>query len=121
MKELNLKGLKNELREFADDRDWNQFHTPKNLSMALAGEVGELVEIFQWLKEEDSKLENISVENLSRTKEEIADIFLYLIRIADKLDIDLVKVAQEKIDINSQKYPIQKAKGNAIKYNRRDE
>lgn len=121
MQQLNLEELKNKLRKFANERDWNQFHTPKNLSMALAGEVGELLEIFQWLKEEDSKLENISSENLTRTKEELADVFLYLIRIADKLEIDLIEVANNKIDVNSKKYPINKAKGNAVKYNRRNE
>ena len=116
MDEIKLK-----LREFANKRNWNQFHNPKNLAMALGGEVGELVDIFQWLKEEESNLDGISDKNLAKTKEELADIFLYLIRIADKLDIDLVEEANNKIETNKQKYPIESSKDNAIKYNRRDE
>jgi len=113
--------LKDKLRKFAEDRNWNQFHNPKNLAMALGGEVGELLDVFQWLKEEESNLDEISDKNLAKTKEELADIFLYLIRIADKLDIDLVKEAHNKIKTNQQKYPIESSKDNAIKYNRRDE
>ena len=116
MDEIKLK-----LREFANKRNWNQFHNPKNLAMALGGEVGELLDIFQWLKEEESDLDGISDKNLTKTKEELADIFLYLIRIADKLDIDLVEEANNKIEINHQKYPIESSKDNAIKYNRRNE
>jgi len=116
MDEIKLK-----LREFANKRNWNQFHNPKNLAMALGGEVGELLDIFQWLKEEESDLDGISDKNLTKTKEELSDIFLYLIRIADKLDIDLVEEANNKIEINHQKYPIESSKDNAIKYNRRNE
>ena len=117
----NMEELKEKLRKFADDRNWNQFHNPKNLAMALGGEVGELLDIFQWLKEEESNLDGISDKNLAKTKEELADIFLYLIRIADKLDIDLVEEANNKIETNHQKYPIESSKDNAIKYNRRNE
>lgn len=113
--------IKLKLREFANQRNWNQFHNPKNLAMALGGEVGELLDIFQWLKDEESNLDGISDKNLKKTKEELADIFLYLIRIADELDIDLIVEANNKIEINSQKYPIESSKDNAIKYNRRDE
>ena len=116
-----MKELKQKLRKFAEDRNWNQFHNPKNLAMALGGEVGELLDIFQWLKEEESNLDEISDKNLAKTKEELADIFLYLIRIADKLDIDLVEEANNKIETNHQKYPIESSKDNAIKYNRRNE
>ena len=79
------------LREFAEERNWNQFHNPKNLAMALGGEIGELLDIFQWLKDEESSKDGISDNNLAKTKEELADIFLYLVRIADKLDIDLIQ------------------------------
>lgn len=113
--------IKKKLRKFAEERNWNQFHSPKNLAMALGGEIGELLDIFQWLKDEESRLDQISDKNLSKTKEELADIFLYLIRIADKLDIDLIQEAENKIKINSEKYPIETSKNNAIKYNRRDE
>lgn len=116
-----MEELKEKLRKFAEDRNWNQFHNPKNLAMALGGEVGELLDIFQWLKEEESNLDGISGKNLAKTKEELADIFLYLIRIADKLDIDLVEEANNKIETNHQKYPIESSKDNAIKYNRRNE
>ena len=116
-----MKELKQKLRKFAEDRNWNQFHNPKNLAMALGGEVGELLDIFQWLKEEESNLNGISDKHLAKTKEELADIFLYLIRIADKLDIDLVEEANNKIETNHQKYPIESSKDNAIKYNRRNE
>jgi len=116
-----MEELKNKLREFAKERNWDQFHSPKNLVMALNGEVGELTEIFQWLDSEKSKLKNLSDKDKVRCKEEIADVFLYLIRIADKLDIDLIKEAHNKIEINSKKYPVDLSMDNAIKYNQRDE
>ncbi|UEG48630.1 nucleotide pyrophosphohydrolase [Ferruginibacter lapsinanis] len=116
-----MDNLKIKLRQFAKDRNWDQFHSPKNLSMALAGEVGELMEIFQWLKEEETLLDNINEKNLLRAKEELADIFIYIIRIADKLGIDLINEANKKIDLNSVKYPVELSKDNAVKYNRRDE
>ena len=109
------------LRQFAKERLWEQFHSPKNLSMALAGEVGELLEIFQWLKEEETLIDNISEQNLAKTKEELADVFLYTLRIADKLNIDLLVEANKKIDVNTKKYPVDLSKGNSIKYNRRNE
>jgi NTP pyrophosphatase (non-canonical NTP hydrolase) len=116
-----MERLRNRLREFAKERNWNQFHTPKNLVMALNGEMGELTEIFQWLDTENSKLENLSEKDKLRCKEEIADVFLYIVRLADKLEIDLIKEANNKIDINSEKYPIHLSKNNAIKYNQRNE
>lgn len=116
-----MEEIKKRLRDFAKERNWEQFHSPKNLVMALNGEVGELNEIFQWLETDDSKLENLKPKDLERSKEEIADVFLYLVRLADKLEIDLLEVANEKIDINEMKYPIELSKDNAIKYNQRDE
>ena len=121
MEETGINDLKLKLRKFADDRNWHQFHNPKNLAMALGGEIGELLDIFQWLKEEESSQDGISNINLAKAKEELADIFLYLIRIADKLDIDLLEEANRKIEINKKKYPIEISKDNAIKYNRRGE
>jgi dCTP diphosphatase len=102
------------LEQFAHTRDWNQFHSPKNLSMALAVEVGELLEEFQWLTEEQSK--TISPEKLSKIKDEIGDVFIYLIRLSSQLNIDLISAANDKILQNERKYPVQKAKGNAKKY-----
>ena len=118
---MNVEDIKRRIEKFASERDWNQFHSPKNLIMALSSEVGELSDIFQWLNEEQSKKEQISDNNLELAKEEIADILIYLIRISDKLDIDLEKEVFKKIESNEKKYPIDKSKGNAVKYNRRDE
>ena len=92
-----MDNLQNKLREFAEERDWDNYHTPKNLVMALSGEIGELTEIIQWLSEDESKIENLSIKNIERAKEEIADVFLYLIRLSDKLNIDLIEVANDKI------------------------
>ena len=111
---IDLNSLKHRLRDFADTRDWNQFHSPKNLAMALSVEVAELVEHFQWLSEEQSK--NLPQETLDEVATELADTLLYLIRLADKLDIDLLSAAQNKIELNGQKYPIDKSRGNALKY-----
>ena len=115
----DLDSIKQRLREFAEAREWDQFHSPKNLSMALSAEVAEIVEHFQWLTEEQSK--NLSQDKLAEVETELADTLIYLIRLADKLDIDLLKAATSKIDVNEQKYPIEKAKGNAKKYTDLDE
>lgn len=113
--------IKRKIQKFASDRDWNQFHSPKNLIMALSSEVGELSDIFQWLTEEQSKKDNISEKNLELAKQEMADILIYLIRISDKLGVDLEKEVLNKIKLNEKKYPIDTSKGNAVKYNRRNE
>jgi NTP pyrophosphatase (non-canonical NTP hydrolase) len=115
---MNIE-IRNKLRQFATDRDWDQFHNPKNLVMALSGEIGELNEIFQWLSTESSTKDKLSSKQLSSIEEEIADIYLYLIRLADKLDIDIDNVAIQKIVSNAKKYPIELSKGNATKYNKR--
>ncbi len=111
-----LKSLKLRLRKFAKERDWDQFHSPKNFSMALIVECAELVEHFQWLTDEQSK--NLPAETLEEVRLEMADIFLYLIRLADKLDVDLMDAANRKIKLNAEKYPVEKAKGLATKYNK---
>jgi len=102
------------LEEFAVNRDWNQFHSPKNLSMALSVEVAELVEEFQWLTEEQSA--KLSPEKLAKVKDEIGDVFIYVVRLSSKLGIDLISAANDKILKNEKKYPVDKAKGNAKKY-----
>ena len=94
---MDIKEIQNRLAKFADERDWEQFHNPKNLAMALSGEVGELSEIFQWLSEEQSKKENISDEDLAKAREEVADILLYIFRLSDKLDIDLEQAVLDKL------------------------
>ena len=116
---MDIEKIKQIINKFAEDRNWDQFHTPKNLSMALSVEASELVEIFQWLKDEESKI--LDEKNLQSVREELADILIYLIRIAHKLDIDLQNSVLEKIKINETKYPIELSKNNAIKYNRRDD
>jgi NTP pyrophosphatase (non-canonical NTP hydrolase) len=110
----DLDEIKEKLRQFALARDWDQFHSPKNLSMALAGEVGELLELFQWLTEEQSK--NLTREQRKAVEEEVADVFLYLLRLADRLGVDLLEAAKHKIIINEQKYPVDKVKGSSKKY-----
>ena len=113
----NLSDLRKALASFAQDRDWDQFHSVKNLILALVGEVGELSEVFQWLNE--AQISNLNEEDRDRAEEELADVFLYLIRLADKLDIDLIEAANAKLRLNAEKYPVEAAKGNAVKYNRR--
>lgn len=111
--------LQEKLRVFAEARDWDQFHSPKNLSMALSAEVAEIIEHFQWLTEEQSN--NLPKDKLEEVETELADTLIYLIRLADKLDIDLLTAAVNKIELNEQKYPVERAKGNAKKYTEFDE
>jgi dCTP diphosphatase len=111
-----LNDLQRELREFAAQRDWQPFHTPKNLAMALVGEVGELVELFQWLTPEESATIMARPEEAARVREEIADVFAYLLQLADVLDIDLATALREKVRQNEQRYPVPLAKGRADKY-----
>lgn len=108
-----LLNLRDRLRLFAADRNWDQFHNPKNLAMALIAEAGELVEPFQWLTEEQSK--HLDSKQLSHVQNEVADVFIYLVRLADKLGIDLIESANKKIDLNNDRYPVSKAFGNADK------
>jgi dCTP diphosphatase len=116
---MNFDEIRNKLSLFARERNWDQFHTPKNLSMALAAEAAELLEIFQWLTDEQSKAIIKNEKEMALVKQEIADVFIYLVRLADKLGIDIEKAVLDKIDQNEEKYPIESAKGNAIKYNKR--
>ena len=114
LNEQNINSIKQLIRDFAEARDWDQFHSPKNLTMALSVEVSEIIEHFQWLTEEQS--ENLPQNKLKEVETELADTLIYLIRLADKLDIDLWDATLNKIKINEQKYPVVKAKGNAKKY-----
>ena len=109
-----LDELAARLADFARERDWDQFHSPKNLAMALAGEAGELVEVFQWLSEAESA--NLSPAARAAADEEIADVLLYLVRLADKLGIDPLDAARRKLDANGRKYPTDKARGHSRKY-----
>jgi dCTP diphosphatase len=116
---MDIIALQTRLREFAQARDWEQFHTPKNLTMALAAEVGELLEIFQWLTDEQASAVTERDADLQLVRDELADIFIYLIRMADILHIDLEDAVQGKLGDNERRYPVELAKGNAIKYSRR--
>jgi dCTP diphosphatase len=110
----DLESLRNQLRTFAAERDWDQFHSPKNLAAALSVEAAELLEHFQWLTEAQSQ--QLPPETLAEVRAEVADVLLYLIRISDKLGIDLIAAAKEKIAANAQKYPVEKARGSSKKY-----
>ncbi len=110
----DLQSLRDRLRAFADERDWDQFHSPKNLSMALMVEVAELMEHFQWLTEEQSG--ELPPEKKEAVAEELADVLLYLVRISDKLGIDLYPAALHKLALNGVKYPATQVRGSAKKY-----
>lgn len=109
-----LTDLRLELRRFAAERDWEQFHSPKNLAMALSVEAAELLEHFQWLSDTESSA--LSPETRAKVSEELADVLLYLVRLADKLDVDLTVAASEKLKLNATKYPADKARGSSKKY-----
>ena len=106
--------LRDALRRFAAERDWDQYHSPKNLAAALSVEAGELLEHFQWVTEEASG--SLSAAQLAKVREEMGDVLLYLIRLADKLNIDLVEAGHSKIALNAAKYPVDKARGSSRKY-----
>ena len=109
----SIDDLSRRLREFARARDWEQFHSPKNLSMALIAEAAELVEHFQWLTEEQSL--NLSAEKRREVGLELADIFIFLLRCADQLGVDLVAAANEKTDINERRFPVERVHGRAVR------
>ena len=113
---FNLNKLLKLQRKFVKDREWDVFHTPKNLSMALAGEAGELVEIFQWLTPEESFEVMKSPKTCQEIQHELADILYYTLRMADRLDVDLEKALIDKLKQNAKRYPVKLAKGNAKKY-----
>ena len=110
----SLESLRDVLREFAKDRDWDQFHTPKNLSMALIAEAAELIEHFQWVDGDKSHL--LEPKTRQAVEEELADILIYLVRISDKLGVDLLQASGRKIELNAQKYPADKVRGSSKKY-----
>ena len=118
--DLSFVGVQQKLREFTAARDWEQFHDPKNLSMALAAEAGELLEVFQWLTPEQSKAVRGSEKDLQLVREELADVLIYAFRLADILGIDLPGAVEAKIRRNEEKYPPDRSRGNAVKYSRRE-
>ncbi len=110
-----LQDLQARLFRFAQARDWGQFHSPKNLAIALTVESSELLEIFQWMPEEASR--SLPDEQRAKAKSEIADVLLYLVQLSSALGIDPVAAAQEKLELNEQRYPVELARGNSKKYN----
>jgi len=111
---MSLEELRSALQRFASERDWDQFHSPKNLAIALSVEAAELLEHFQWTPEADSNV--LTPDQHAKVREEIADVLLYLVRLADKLNIDLLAAANDKIKVNAAKYPVDKARGSSKKY-----
>lgn len=114
MNPLSIKLLAKKLEEFAAEREWDQFHSPKNLAMALSVEAAELLEHFQWMTEAQSN--SLPPAKLEQVQEELADVLIYLIRLADKLGVDVLNAAFMKIEKNRDKYPVDKVKGSATKY-----
>lgn len=110
---LDIAALQRTLQQFADEREWNQFHSPKNLAMALSVEAAELVEIFQWLTETQSA--DLDASTRAAAAEEIADIQIYLARLADRLNIDIPKAVDDKLALNARKYPADEVRGSAAK------
>jgi NTP pyrophosphatase (non-canonical NTP hydrolase) len=110
---MDIEAISTRLSKFSEDREWGQFHSPKNLAISLAVEAGELLEIFQWLPE------SFTYDNTVHKKvsEEIADILIYAIMFSQKLNIDIENAVLNKIELNEKKYPVDKAKGISIKYN----
>lgn len=113
---VDVAQLATALEQFASDRNWAQFHSPKNLAMALSGEVGELTEIFQWMTEDASKEAARNQETAQAVKDELADVLMYVVRLASVLGVDLNEAAQQKLKLNGEKYPVAKAWNTSKKY-----
>jgi NTP pyrophosphatase (non-canonical NTP hydrolase) len=110
----DLARLRELVRSFVNERDWDQFHTPKNLSSALSVEAAELLEHFQWLQH--GRIDELGADKLIEVRHEMADVLVYLVRLADKLDVDLMEAVEEKMVLNRAKYPADKVRGDARKY-----
>lgn len=115
----SINQLRARVNQFVEERDWAQFHSPKNLAMAMVVEAGEVVEHFQWMTEEQSR--TLDTETRESVGEELSDTFVYLLRIAEVCGIDLLEAANKKIDLNAKKYPIEKVKGSNAKYTKYEE
>ena len=113
---IDVTGAVHALRQFAQEREWQQFHSPKNLVMALSGEVGELTEIFQWMTEDASKEAARNPETAQAVKDELADVLMYVVRLASVLGVDLNEAARQKLKLNGEKYPVAKAWNTSKKY-----
>ncbi len=115
---VDVRGLARAVEEFATERDWTQFHTPKNLAMALTGELGELVEIFQWMSPEQSSRAGSDPETAQALRDELADVLIYLVRLAEVLGVDLDDAVRAKLARNALKYPADKVRGSHRKYDK---
>lgn len=113
----DLETLTQALRVFAKEREWEQFHSPKNLASALTVEASELLEHFQWLTEDQSR--NLPADEKAKVAAEAADVLLYLLQLCDKLQIDLMEAARTKLAVNAEKYPVERALGSSKKYTER--
>ena len=113
-----IEELKEKLKEFAKLRDWEQFHSPKNLSMAISVEAAELVEHFQWMTEKQST--ELSPKRHAAVAFDMADIFIFLLRLADQLDVDLMEITKRKMELNNKRYPVEMVKGSSKKYSEYD-
>jgi NTP pyrophosphatase (non-canonical NTP hydrolase) len=119
MKSQSIQHLAEHLRKFAADRDWEQFHSPKNLAMALSVEVAEIVEHFQWMTEPQSH--HLDGAKREQVEQELADALIYLVRLADQLRIDLLDAAERKLAVNEAKYPAERVRGSSRKYSEYDQ
>jgi NTP pyrophosphatase (non-canonical NTP hydrolase) len=115
---IDVSGAAEALRRFAQERDWQQFHSPKNLVMALSGEVGELTEIFQWMTEADSHGAASADRTAQAVRDELADVMLYLVRLADILGVDLDAAVASKLASNASRYPVETSRGTSAKHDR---
>ncbi len=115
---MDIAKIQRRLADFVAERDWERFQSPKNLAMALAGEAGELLEVFQWLSEEETRALRAGDPDHERAREEVADVLIYLLRLTDVLGIDLERAVKAKLATNEQKYPVALSRGHATKYNR---
>jgi NTP pyrophosphatase (non-canonical NTP hydrolase) len=115
---VDVEPLQRAVARFARERDWEPFHSPKNLAMALTGEVGELVELFQWLSEEASRQVGHEPATARPVRDELADVLIYLVRLAAVLEVDLDEAVRTKLAANALKYPAERARGNATKYSK---
>jgi len=114
MSQKSIDELATRLRQFAAERDWEQFHSPKNISMALSVEVAEILEHFQWMTEQESR--ELSEDKRSEVSQELADAFIYLVRLADQVNVDLLDAADKKLQVNKDKYPADRVRGSSKKY-----
>ena len=113
---LSLEHIRDQLRAFVAERDWDQFHNPKNLAMAMVVEAGDLMEHFQWLSAEQA--DALDAQARAEVELEVADVLLFLLRLCDRLDIDPLQAAQRKLILNAQKYPVDKSRGRSTKYDK---